>query len=158
MLMLLFYLGEVMYTIKCDRVREIAPVVALRRVPHTPAYFAGFFNYRGSIVPVIDLCQLIQGRPCEMRLSTRIILVDYPRKDHGPSVMGLMAERITETIRQPDQAVVSTGVNLAGAPYLGSMVIEPKRMIQVIDLDLLPESFAFFPTMEEGLPHDTKGD
>ena len=77
MLVLLFYLGDVTYTIKCDKVREIAPMVALKTMPHAPDFFAGLFNYRGMIVPVIDLCQLIQGRPCQIRLSTRIILVDY---------------------------------------------------------------------------------
>ena len=30
MLVLLFYLGDTMYTMKCDRVREVAPIVTLK--------------------------------------------------------------------------------------------------------------------------------
>ena len=76
MLVLQFYLGDVMYVIKCERVREVAPMVALKKMPHAPDCVAGLFNYRGMIVPVIDLRQLIHGVPCQLRLSTRIILVD----------------------------------------------------------------------------------
>ncbi|RLB99757.1 MAG: chemotaxis protein CheW, partial [Deltaproteobacteria bacterium] len=46
MLILLFYIGNIMYTIKCEKVREIAPMVTLKEIPHTPDFFAGFFNYR----------------------------------------------------------------------------------------------------------------
>jgi len=148
MLVLLFYLGDVMYTIKCDKVREVAPVVKLKQVPQTPEYFAGLFNYRGMIVPVIDLCRLIQGRPCQMRLSTRIILVDYMKEDNTPYVMGFMAERVTEAIRKPDNAFVSPGINMQQVPYLGGILMEDKKMIQYIDLDLLPHSFHFLPMLE----------
>ena len=148
MLVLLFYLGDVMYTIKCDKVREVAPVVKLKQVPQTPEYFAGLFNYRGMIVPVIDLCRLIQGRPCQMRMSTRIILVDYMKEDNTPYVMGLMAERVTEAVRKADNAFVSPGINMQQVPYLGGILMEDKKMIQYIDLDLLPHSFHFLPMLE----------
>ncbi len=150
MLVLLFYLGDTMYTMKCERVREVAPMVKLKEVPHAPDYFAGLFNYRGEVVPVIDLRQLIQGRPCEMRLSTRIILVDYHREDHTPYLIGLIAERVTEAVRKADDAFVSPGLSMQDAPYLGGFVMQEKEMIQYIDLDLLPETFRFLPMLESG--------
>lgn len=145
MLILLFYIGNVMYTIKCEKVREIAPMVTLKEIPHTPDFFAGFFNYRGAIVPVIDLCQLVRGCPCRMRLSTRIILVDYMGKDSTPHLLGLMAEGVTETIRKPEEAFVLPGIRSEQAPYLGGIVMEQKKMIQYIDLDLLPNCINFLP-------------
>lgn len=156
MLVLIFYLGDTMYTMKCERVREVAPMVKLKQVPHTPDYFAGLFNYRGVVVPVIDLRQLIQGRPCQMRLSTRIILVDYFKKDNAPYVIGLMAERVTEAVRKSEDAFVSPGLSTQDAPYLGGFVMEDNEMIQYIDLDLLPESFRFLPMLEGG--HHVAGD
>jgi chemotaxis-related protein WspB len=156
MLVLIFYLGDTMYTMKCERVREVAPMVKLKQVPHTPDYFAGLFNYRGVVVPVIDLRQLIQGRPCQMRLSTRIILVDYFREDNTPYVIGLMAERVTDAVRKSQAAFVSPGLAMQDAPYLGGFVMEDNEMIQYIDLDLLPESFRFLPMLEGG--HHVPGD
>lgn len=156
MLALLFYLGDTMYTMKCEKVREVAPMVKLKQVPHTPDYFAGLFNYRGVIVPVIDLRRLIQGQPCQMRLSTRIILVDYVRDDHTPYILGLMAERVTEAVRKSENAFVSPGLSMQEAPFLGGFVMENKEMIQYIDLDLLPNSFRFLPMIEGGnnVPND----
>jgi chemotaxis-related protein WspB len=145
MLILLFYIGEAVYTVKCEKVREIAPMVTLKPVPHTPDFFAGFFNYRGTVVPVIDLCRLIQGCPCRMRLSTRIILVDYSGKGDRSDIIGLIAERVTETVRKPEDAFVFSGIRSADAPYLGGIVMEQKKMIQYIDLDLLPNCIAFLP-------------
>ncbi len=148
MLILFFYLGDVEYSIRCEKVREVAPMVTLKDVPNTPEYFAGLFNYRGMIVPVIDLCRLIQGRPCKMRLSTRIILVDYKKDDNTPYVLGLMAERVTEAVRRPKDVFLSPRINMGEAPYLRGVVMEEKKMIQYIDLDLLPESFNFLPMLQ----------
>lgn len=148
MLILLFYIGNVMYTVKCDRIREIAPAAALKEIPHTPDFFAGYFNYRGIIVPVIDLRRLIQGCPCQMRLSTRIILVDYKGKDASSRILGLMAERVTETVKKNKEAFVMPGIRSEGAPYLGGIVMEQKKMIQYIDLDKLPACVNFLPEKE----------
>ncbi|MCG6880864.1 MAG: chemotaxis protein CheW [Deltaproteobacteria bacterium] len=147
MLVLLFYLGNTMYTMKCDRVREVAPIVSLKEVPHAPDYVAGLFNYRGVIVPVIDLRRLIQGKPCQMRMSTRIILVDYVKEDNTPYILGLMAERVTETARRDETDFVAPGLQLEEAPYLGGLMMQEQEMIQYVDLDLLPESFQFLPAL-----------
>ncbi len=155
MLVLLFHLGDIMYTMKCDRVREVAPIVKLKEVPHAPVYVAGLFNYRGVIVPVIDLRRLIQGQPCEMRMSTRVILVDYLKDDNTPYILGLMAERVTETARKDDSAFLTPGLQMKEAPYLGSLMMEDNEMIQYVDLDLLPESFQFLPALENA-HHDTE--
>ena len=155
MLVLIFYLGDTMYTMKCDRVREVAPMVKLKEVPHAPDYFAGLFNYRGVVVPVIDLRQLIQGCPCRTRLSTRIILVDYLREDKIPIIIGLMAERVTDAVKKSQDAFVSPGLSMQDAPYLGGFIMEGNEMIQYIDLDLLPETFRFLPMLEGG--HDVPG-
>ncbi len=144
-LALLFYIGDVKYTIKCEKIREIAPMVSLKPVPHTPEFFAGYFNYRGDIVPVIDLCQLIQGIPCCMRLSTRIILVNYMGKNDIPHIVGLIAERVTETMRKPEDAFVLPGIKSKEAPYLRGIVMERGEMIQYIDLNLLPDCIDFLP-------------
>lgn len=147
MLALLFHIGETQYIIKCDRIREIAPMVALKEVPHSPAYFSGYFNYRGAIVPVIDLCRLIQNTPCRKRLSTRIILVDYRRKETS-HILGLIAERVTEAVKKPDDAFVNAGIRSRKAPYLGGIVMEGDRMIQYLELDRLPDCIDFLPDPE----------
>ena len=154
MLALLFYISDVKYIIKCEKIREIAPVVVLKTVPHAPDYFAGYFNYRGEIVPVIDLCRLIQGTPCRARLSSRIILVDYRARGGASYILGVMAEQVTETIKKPGDAFQKPGIRSKEAPYLGGIVMDNGEMIQYIDLNFLPNCIQFLPAGEDGESDD----
>lgn len=158
MLVLLFYLGDVMYTIECQYVREIVPMVMLKELPRAPEFFAGFFNYRGIIVPVIDLRRLIHGVPCQMRLSTRIILIDYVQHDSTPSVYGLIAERVTEATKKSDRDFIRPDVRIQEAPYLGSLIMEEDRMIHHIDVKTLTQSLSFLHTFETRIAHASNND
>ncbi len=137
MLMLLFYVGDDLYALDSSLVAEIIPRVILRKVHHVPDYVVGLFNYRGGIVPVIDLCHLIQGKPSRSYLSTRIIMVNYVGKEQTKRHLGLMAERVTETLNKPDAELMDTGTQLDEASYLGRMIMDDKRMIQLIRLENL---------------------
>lgn len=137
MLMLLFYVGEDLYALDSSQVVEVIPRVILRKIHHVPDYVAGLFNYRGAIVPVIDLCHLIQGNPSRSFLSTRIVMVNYVGKDNTKRYLGLMAERVTETLNKSDTNTVETGTQSNEAPYLGEMIMDEKGMIQRIRLEYL---------------------
>lgn len=151
MLALLFYIKEVQYTIKCDRVQEIVPLVTLKSVPHSPDYFSGYFNYRGTIVPVIDLCRLINREPSALRLSTRIILADYRKHDHDSAhILGLIAEKVTEIVKKPESAFIQPRIRSKKAPYLGGIMMENQEMIQYIELDQLPNCIDFLPESARG--------
>ena len=68
------------------------------RSPRLRAYVAGVFRYRGQLVPVLDLCWLMHGQPCPARLSTRIVLVHSPDENGLSHILGLMVERVTDTL------------------------------------------------------------
>jgi chemotaxis-related protein WspB len=137
MLMLIFSVGDNLYALDTSQVVEVIPRVLLRKLHQVPSYVAGLFNYRGAIVPVIDLCQLIQNKPSRSYLSTRIIMVNYVGKNNINRWLGLMAERVTETLKKPDIDLVDTGKLLNEAPYLGEMILDEKGMIQRIILEYL---------------------
>jgi len=137
MLMLLFYVGNDLYALDSSQVVEIIPKVLLRKVYQVPEYIAGLFNYRGAIVPVIDLCQLIQKQPSRPFLSTRIIMVNYLEPNGVNCWLGLIAQRVTETLNKPDVISVDTVPLLDEAPYLGEMIMDEKGLIQRIRLEYL---------------------
>jgi chemotaxis-related protein WspB len=83
MLLLTFRAAENLYAVDVARVVEVVPRVDLRRLPHAPAFIAGLFDYRGTVVPVIDLGLLLGSESCRNRLSTRIILVNSRPSDHN---------------------------------------------------------------------------
>lgn len=137
MLMLVFYVGKNLYAIESSRVVEVIPRVSYREVHHVPDHVVGVFNYRGSIVPVIDLCRLIRGTPSKGYLSTRVMMVNYQRPDHTLCYIGLMAERVIETLDKPEAEFRDAGIQANAAPYLGGIITDKKGMIQRIRLEQL---------------------
>lgn len=137
MLLLLFYVGHDSYAIESSRVVEVIPGVPLRRIPRVPEYVGGLFNYRGTIAPVVDLCSLIQGTPSRFQLSTRIMMVKSADENSTLPYLGLMAERVIQTLDKPDAEFVKPKVQMNEAPYLGGMILDQKGMIQQIHLERL---------------------
>jgi chemotaxis-related protein WspB len=113
----------------------------VKKIPHAPVGVAGVFTYRGAPVPVIDLSELALGRPSHARLSTRLLLVHYPDATGTKRLLGLIAEKATETLRREPGDFVASGVKSDGAPYLGPVVNDLRGLIQWVEVDkLLPAS------------------
>lgn len=119
-LLLLFSAGGQLYAMESNDVVEVIPRVSLRPAVNLPSYVSGLFNYRGVVVPVIDLCVLIQNRPSGQNLSSRIIMVRSPRGNGDGSdrehLIGLLAEGVTDTISRPLNAFHDTGLTSGASP------------------------------------------
>lgn len=141
MLMLLFYVGGDRYALVARKVEEVIPLVKLKKLARSPDYVAGLLNYRGTIIPAIDLCQLMVGNPYRPYLSTRIIIVNYLGEEQTNYRLGLIAERVTETLDIQETEWVEQGIKLDSAAYLGEVITDKQDLIQCIDIDsLLSES------------------
>ena len=141
MLFLIFELGRDRYALPATLITEVLPVVRIKRVPHAPAGVIGVFDYHGAPVPVIDLSELTLGRPAAPRLSTRLIVVSYPDRQGETHLLGLIAERATDTMRCDPADFVASGITNGRAPYLGHVTTSRRGVVQRIDVDtLLPDS------------------
>jgi chemotaxis-related protein WspB len=140
-LFLLFQLGQDRYALDTGRVAEVLPLVVITPIPQAPPGVAGLFNYHGAPVPAIDLSQLTIGRPAQNRLNTRIVLVHYPDGRGKTHLLGLIAEKVTETVRRDPADFVPSGVTTDRAPYLGPVATDARGVMQWIDVEwLLPAS------------------
>lgn len=136
MLFLLFQLDRHRYALDAREVAEVLPLVSLMPIPQAPPGVAGIFNYRGTPVPAIDLSVLMLGRPALARLHTRIILVNYPGDDGAAHLLGLIAERATETQHREPKEFVASGVTV---PYRGAVATDARGLTQWIAVEqLLP--------------------
>lgn len=141
MLFLLFQLGKDRYALDASQVAEVLPLVSFKEIPQSPPGVAGAFNFRGAPVPLIDLSQLTLNRPAQSRLSTRIILVHYPDGRGEKRLLGLIAEKVTETVRREAADFVASGVSNDAASYLGPVATDARGLIQWIEVNqLLPAS------------------
>lgn len=147
MLLLRFQAGKECYGLDVSRVIEVVPMVVLRPLPHADPAVAGIFNYRGTMAPIIDLTTLLAGVASRPLFSTRVILVHYPGLDGEDHILGLLAERVTETVFCAEEDFQTTGVSIDAAPYIGDLLSHADGgTIQRIDVkQLLP------PTLMEAL-------
>jgi chemotaxis-related protein WspB len=140
MLFLLFQLDKDRYALPAMEVAEVLPLVELKRIPNAPAWVAGAFSHHGAPVPVIDLSMLALGRAAQRRLSTRTVLVHYPHSGAQSRLLGLIAEKATETLQCDPATFAACGIDTDNARYLGPVLADPRGLIQRIKItDLLPE-------------------
>ncbi len=133
-LTLLFYCGSDCFALDCEAVVELFPKVTLTKIPgqgEAAPYLVGLFNYGGKPVPVIDLCLLIEKRPCSDAMHSRLILVQTAQ---GP-LLALLAEKVTETAEINRDRFIASGIQLEGLSFLGGVYNEGGRPIQRFDLD-----------------------
>lgn len=152
MLLLQFQAGNDRYGLDVLRVIEVVPLVVFRPLPHAEPYVAGLFNYRGAMVPVIDLTVLLTGVPSRPLFSTRIILADYPDREGGHQILGLVAERVTETVSCRKEDLQPAGIAVPETPYLGDLYVHPGGTIQRVEIEsLLPPALreALFPPAKD---------
>jgi chemotaxis-related protein WspB len=141
MLFLLFQLGTERYALDAGQIVAVLPRLGMKAIPHAPSAVAGLCHYHGAPVPVIDLSELALGRPSANCLSTRIVLVHFPDPAGGPHLLGLLAERATETLRRDPADFVPAGVSVDAASYLGPVTADARGLIQRIEVQrLLPAS------------------
>jgi purine-binding chemotaxis protein CheW len=86
-----FLVGAELYGLPLSRLREVARLTRLRRIPGTPSHLAGVVNVRGELVCALD-AHVILDRPEDERAEAGYLIAlrgfDYP--------VGLMVETIAD--------------------------------------------------------------
>ncbi|WP_232470223.1 MULTISPECIES: chemotaxis protein CheW [Methylococcus] len=132
MLLVPFQIGGEHYALPAVDVFTVAQVPRLRPLPQAPAWVAGVFRYRGSVLPAVDLSLLIAGQPARRVLSTRLLLVGNAQDSESRPVLGLLAERVTDTEAVDRYTLRETGVSIPGAEWLGEVVGLERVLLQLV--------------------------
>ena len=141
-LFLVFSIGNDRYALQATDVVEVLPRLPLKPIARAPSWVAGVFAWRGTVVPVIDLCALAFGQSAEPRTSTRLVLVRYQSDaQHAGQVLGLILEQATDTVRCDPADFKPYGLDNRQAPYLGPVREDAQGLLQWVRVnDLLDES------------------
>ena len=135
MLLLTFQADNQHYAINAGNVLEVIPIVKIRKLPGTPDFVRGVMNYRGIPVPVIDITQMLSGRPSIEHLSSRIILVKYPENGESKNILGVLAEHATGTVVRETEEFTEPGIASPAMPCLGKISVGGKKMLQIVKID-----------------------
>lgn len=88
-------LGEELFAVPVEQVREILDYAPPFAIPESPAYVLGLTDVRGRATPTIDLRRKLGLAPAQVTPHTRVLVVDIPLPQ-GPLSVGLVADRVIE--------------------------------------------------------------
>jgi chemotaxis-related protein WspB len=141
MLLLKFQAGSSLFAVDSKQVVEVTPWVNLRPIPLAAPYMKGLFHYRGRVVPVVDLAGLMGAAACQPRLSTRIIVTERSAAGAERSLVGLLAERVSDLVKVADNRFVAPSEAMNSVSFLGPLVETESGLVQLILVDqVVPEA------------------
>ena len=85
----LLRLGEARYAVDMAAVAEVVPVPPTTRVPDQPPWLAGVANWRGRVLPVIDVRLLLGVQAVPLASSARLVVLT-----DDDVLLGVLAEAV----------------------------------------------------------------
>ena len=135
MQLLNFTIGGQQYGIDTRNIIEVLPFISAQELPQQPEEVRGLIRYRGKLLPVLDLCQLILDRPCESRLGTRTVVVKLIHESNEDSshlfaitaeeVIGISTTKLDNVTNVPSESFWEGSPNSAcqSSPHLEIQVL-----------------------------------
>ena len=103
-----FVVGDVEYAVEIARVKEIANPLEVVALPHPPPAVVGVADYRGDVVPVVDLRARFGLSSAPATRKTKWIVIDVSGR-----LVAIVVDAVTEVFG-------SAGAGLRPAPPLGA--------------------------------------
>lgn len=88
-----FRLGRRRLVAAFDEVAEIVPLPTVTPVPGASAWMLGVSNVRGTLLPVVDLKQFLEGERTALMASRRVLVVRQPGGNVAVLVDELFGQR-----------------------------------------------------------------
>ena len=139
---LTFTLGEEQYGVDILKVQEIRGWEPLRELPDAPAYMIGVLDFRGDIIPILDL-RIRFGISDYEYIPTTVIIV-LSSTDEA-SMMGVVVDAVSDVLAV-SQTEIKPSPNMGSkikTDYIIGMVSQESGMIMLVDSNRLvdPDEF-----------------
>ncbi|MCU7494660.1 MAG: purine-binding chemotaxis protein CheW [Ignavibacteria bacterium] len=133
---LTFKLGEEVFALDVNQVREILDYIKITKVPQTPEYMCGVINLRGSVVPVIDMRLKFGLKKTEATVNTCIVVVEVNIESER-TVLGALVDSVQEVFElEPGEieAPPKIGTHLK-TEFIKGMGKREEKFIIILDID-----------------------
>ena len=128
-------IGTEHFAISVYKVLEIIQFEQLTRVPNTSDFVPGVLNFRGSIVPVIDMHKRFNVTTTDNN-DKMVVVVDVMNKDKSV-LMGLLVDQVTDVIEFEYKSIKSVpdlGIKY-NPEFLEGFIEQNERFIMVLNID-----------------------
>ncbi len=99
-----FTLGEDVFAVDIQRVREVFDLIRITKVPRTPDTMLGVINLRGSVIPVMDMRIKFGIPPTEKTINTCIVILETIM-DGEEVVVGALVDSVKEVFELEAQMI-----------------------------------------------------
>ncbi|HEU5080898.1 MAG TPA: chemotaxis protein CheW [Opitutaceae bacterium] len=106
-----FKLGDEVFAINVNQVREVLDLSLITKVPTAPDYMRGVVNVRGSAIPVVDLRMKFGLPKIDDTVNTRIVVMELELGGEK-AVLGGIADSVHEVI-ELDQSQITPAPTIA---------------------------------------------
>lgn len=129
----IFRLGEVEFGVPIEQVQSIERSTTFTKIPSMPTYLRGMIEYRGKIMPVIDLVQLLQQRDLVETDLTRIITIH-----HQENSIGILVDAATDVLDISGVSIQQPSLmQNDDIPFFRGVANLPNRLLIIIDIHKL---------------------
>ena len=127
-----FSLEKEEFGIDIMNVKEIIPYQESIQVPNTPNFIEGIINYRGNVIPVINLKRRFKLGAQEVTKDTRIIVITLEHKE-----VGFVVDEASQTLRLDDEQIDPAPDIISGVDrkYIIGVGKVDDRLLILIDLE-----------------------
>ncbi len=129
--LLAFWVADEEYALPIVEIQEIIKLPPITEVPRTPRSVVGIISLRGTIVPVLDLRQVLRLDQSAATRQSRILVL---RANGDP--VGLLVDRVTSVVRLESESIEATPRAMQGqeAQLLRGVGRLGSRLIIVLDV------------------------
>lgn len=128
---MIFNLGPEEFGIEVLKVQEIVRFVKPVKVPKAPECVDGVINFRGDIIPILNLRQIFGLESLKHDEFTVIIIVKSNEK-----TFGMIVDSVSDIITIPEANIQPSEFSSKGkTKYLKAMVKLEDRLVLMLDLD-----------------------
>ncbi|MGE8065871.1 chemotaxis protein CheW [Pseudomonas sp. NPDC089569] len=128
-------LGEELYALPIEHIREIIEFGGLTKIPMMPAFLRGVINLRGAVVPVIDLSIRFGHERTVIGRRTCIVIVEVVQDDEA-QMLGIIVDAVNEVLavdaNQLD-ARPAFGARIR-ADFIAGILSQNERFVIVLDI------------------------
>jgi purine-binding chemotaxis protein CheW len=103
---LTFLLGEELFALSIDKVREIIEFSELTQVPLVPDFLCGIMNLRGAVIPVVDLLARFGSGTTSIGRRACVVIVEIPQEE-GMFLLGIIVNAVCEVVPIPSSRIES---------------------------------------------------
>jgi len=125
-----FQLGQEIYGVVVNKVREILRINNISPVPGAPDYIVGITNIRGNVVSVIDGRKRINIAPAEYTDLSRMIVMESE-----DDIVAVVVDNVTDIIDLPESSIDSNPkLNKANSSkYISGVIVNADELIIILD-------------------------